>query len=326
MTQNKIEKIAIIGATGNIGKAIAEALVATGKHTVTAITRPTSTGTLPEGVKIAKADYASDPDTLVPILTGQDFLIITLSAFAPPETQPKIVAAAVKAGVKYVMPNVYGADIFNETLAATETYTANAIAACKDIEAQGATHITVCCSFWYEWSLGLFEQWYGFNIRDKTVTLFDDGTTKINTSTWDQCGRAVAALLSLPVSGASPCLEDWDNKPLYISSFLVSQRDMLDSLHRVMGTKDADWKIKYEGSRKRYDDGRKEMAEGVRTGFVKSMYSRIFFQSGEGDYETTKGLANGVLGLPKEDLDEATKRTVDIVEGGWNPFAGMNFV
>jgi len=28
-----------------------------------------------------------------------------------------------------------------------------------------------------------------------------------------------------------------------------------------------------------------------------------------------------VLGLKREDLDECTKRTVEMVESGWNPFA-----
>ena len=33
--------------------------------------------------------------------------------------------------------------------------------------------------------------------------------------------------------------------------------------------------------------------------------------------------ANDALGLPHEDLDEATKRTVEMVESGWKPFAEM---
>ena len=31
---------------------------------------------------------------------------------------------------------------------------------------------------------------------------------------------------------------------------------------------------------------------------------------------------NGLLGLGREELDVATRRTVEIVEGGWNPLAG----
>ena len=56
-------------------------LLATGKHTVTAISRADSTSKLPEGVKVAKVDY-DKPETLVEALKGQDALIITLSVFA----------------------------------------------------------------------------------------------------------------------------------------------------------------------------------------------------------------------------------------------------
>lgn len=168
------------------------------------------------------------------------------------------------------------------------------------------------------------EQWYGFNIKDRKVTFFDDGETKINTSTWIQCGTALAALLSLPVDGASPSLSDFKNKPFYISSFLISQRDMLDSLNRVLGTTDSDWDIKYEASAKRVQDGQAEFAAGDRAGFAKMMYSRVFFPNGGGNFEATQTLANGVLGLPKEDLDEATARSVAMVESGWTPWSGRS--
>ena len=76
---------------------MAEALVATGKHTVTALTRPDSTSEIPNGVKSVTVDYA-DKESLVAALRGQDALIITLSITAPPETHPALVEAAGPAG------------------------------------------------------------------------------------------------------------------------------------------------------------------------------------------------------------------------------------
>lgn len=89
-------------AGGRIGKWIAEALLNTGKHTVTGITRADSPNKLPEGV--IKAAY-SDDSSLVESLKGQQLLIITMHARANPDAQAKLVDAAVKAGVSYVMPN-----------------------------------------------------------------------------------------------------------------------------------------------------------------------------------------------------------------------------
>ena len=40
------------------------------------------------------------------------------------------------------------------------------------------------------------------------------------------------------------------------------------------------------------------------------MYSRIFYNDGNGNFEENRGLANAILGLRSDDLDEATKRAI----------------
>ena len=285
------------------------------------MTRAESKATLPTGVKRAEVNYDDDGSSFVSALEGQQFLAITLPARAPPEAHTKIVKAAVKAGVPYIMPNTYGFDILNESLAKDDLYGKAAVQRCTEVESLGSSYIAMCCDFWYEWSLAIGEQWFGFDFKKRTVTFFDDGNTKINASTWAQCGRAFAALLSLPESGSSLSLSEWKNKPFYLASFRISQRDMLDSIHRVTGTTDKDWGISHEPTAKRYKDGLDEMKRGQLTGFAKAMYSRAFFPNGDGDFESSRGLANDLIGLPKDDLDEATRRAVDMVESGWNPFA-----
>ncbi|OCK76863.1 NAD(P)-binding protein [Lepidopterella palustris CBS 459.81] len=318
---NRIEKVAIVGASGRLGKHFAEELLKTGKHTVTAVTRTDSKGTLPAGVKVAQVNYDDDGQSLVSALQGQQFLIITLSIRAPPDTHSKLVRAAAKAGVPYIMPNAYGFDILNKSLREEDLYGATSLQHCVEIEKLGISYVAMVCGFWYEWSLALGEFWFGLDIKNKKATFFDDGETRVNVSTWRQCGRALAALLSLPESGASPSVSQWKNMPFYFASFRVSQRDMLDSIHRVTGTTDKDWEITYEPTGERYKNGIDEMQKGARTGFAKAMYSRLFFPNGDGDFESSRGLANDLIGLPKEDLDEATKRTVEMVESGWNPLA-----
>ena len=239
---------------------------------------------------------------------------------APPNTHGKIVAAAAKAGVPYIMPNVYGGDITDEALRRDDLYSAGAWKLCLEVEQLGPAYVAMCCGFWYEWSLALGEQWFGFDIRNRKVTFYDEGTTKVTSSTWLQCGRALAALLSLPEEGGEAAVAEWKNKPLYVASFQVSQRDMLDSIHRVTGSTDSDWEIKREATKQRYQDGLSEMKQGVMTGFAKAMYARGFFPDGGVDFASSKGLANEVLGLPTDDLDEATKRALEMVESGWSPF------
>lgn len=70
-----------------MGKHLTSHLLQTGKHTVTAITRPDSTSKMPDGVHIARVDYINDKDdddaALVDVLRGHQALIITMSIAAP---------------------------------------------------------------------------------------------------------------------------------------------------------------------------------------------------------------------------------------------------
>ena len=199
-----------------------------------------------------------------------------------------------------------------------------------------SSYIAVVTGFWYEWSLAVPEA-FGIDFAKRTVTLFDEGETKISTSTmpqvhaynrqtlsWPkrlnssyQVGRAVAALLSLPIKPSvsinkdAPCLSNLANKVVYINSFTISQKDMFASALRVTGTKEADWTITKEPTQSRYASGTKEMKEGKRIGFAKMIYSRCFYPDGCGDFEQHKGTLNALLDLPEEDMDEATKAAIN---------------
>ncbi|KAH8690137.1 hypothetical protein BGW36DRAFT_433091 [Talaromyces proteolyticus] len=322
--KNRIERVAIIGASGQVGRPITDALLQTGKHIVTVITRSDSQNKLPEGVKVAQVNYEEEA-TLVEALKGQQVLIISLAVTAAPDTQAKIISAAAKAGVPHVMPNAWGGDTQNKKLAA-ENLTGEAyLAGIQNIEDSGIFWTNLCCSFWYEYSLALPFA-YGFDVPNKKVTFYDDGNVRINTSTWQQCGRAVASFLSLKAlpedeNDKSPTVSAWHNKSLYVSSFLLSQREMLDSIQRVQGTTDADWQITHEPVVERYKRGLDMLQAGDRNGFGIALYARTFFPGGDGDYEHSRGLDNDILGLPKEDLDKATARSLHMSGSDWNPFA-----
>ncbi|OQN95409.1 hypothetical protein B0A48_18595 [Cryoendolithus antarcticus] len=115
-------------------------------------------------------------------------------------------------------------------------------------------------------------------------------------------------------------LSRWINKPLFVSSWLLSQRDMLASVLRVWGDKESDWTIRYQPSKERFEEGSKLTAAGgpdQQKGFGMAMYARVFFPNGDGNYEAKHGLANEVLGLPKEDLDESTRNLKRMMDSNW---------
>ncbi|KAI9896029.1 hypothetical protein N3K66_009098 [Trichothecium roseum] len=128
-----IQRVAIVGAAGQIGLHITGYLLKTGKHTVTALTRANSSNTLPENVNSFIIDY-DEEETIVDALRDQQFLIVTLTNRAVHDAQPKLINAAAKAGVSYVMPNWYGPDLDDKEFAADLMVAAPAQAAIKQIQ------------------------------------------------------------------------------------------------------------------------------------------------------------------------------------------------
>ncbi|KAL7624633.1 hypothetical protein AAE478_006202 [Parahypoxylon ruwenzoriense] len=317
---NYIKKVAIVGATGTVGSFIVEELLKKGKFDITAVTRKDSQSVIPAGLKVAKIDY-DDESTLVNALQGQEVLVITMHTLAPPGTQEKLIRAAAAANVPYVLPNEWGPDLADEAMANDVLLGRAEAPIRKLIEELGkSAWIGMVTSFWYEYSLGLGAETFGMDWKKRTWAFFDDGETKINTTTWRQSGRAVAGLLSLPIDpekegGAS--LSGYKNRFVYVSSFLVSQKDMFDVVLRVTGTKASEWTIEREESTQRFRDAQKRRRDGDQTAFPQLLYSRVFYKDGCGNYEVRRGgLDNDVLGLPKEDIDEATKIAIERAEKG----------
>ncbi|KAL8989035.1 MAG: hypothetical protein Q9169_008452 [Polycauliona sp. 2 TL-2023] len=323
--QNHLKNIAIVGATGTSGKHIVQSLLANGSHTITALTRSDGTATMPSGITVKPVDY-SDPATIVSALRGQDALIITMGVRAPPDTQTKLIHAAAEAGVKWILPNEFGYDTSNDELCTDIMPGSVKKGYTQLIEKLGVSKwIGFVCGFWYEFSLGGAPDRFGFDFAKKEVILFDEGTQPISVSTFPMVGKGVASLLSLPISreeGSSACLEDVSNDFCRVASFVISQKDMLDSVLRVTKTDIKDWKVTKEGTKERYERGMARMKSGDYSGLVLGMYSRNFFPDGSGNHSATRGLDNDKLGLPKEDLDEFTDIAVkDALRGKGDSYA-----
>ncbi|KAL8668022.1 MAG: hypothetical protein Q9168_007110 [Polycauliona sp. 1 TL-2023] len=237
---NHLKNIAIVGATGTSGKYMVESLLATGTHTITALTREGGNLSMPAGITTIPVNY-SDPATLVSALRNQDCLIITMGVRAPPDQQSKLIHAAASAGVKWILPNEYGYDTANDALSNDIRPGTNKKEYTALIEKLGVSKWTgFTCGFWYEFSLGGSPDRFGFDFKNKECILFDEGTQPISVSTFPMVGKGVASLLSLPIAREEgkegACLEDFANKFCYVASFVISQKDMLDSVLRVTKT------------------------------------------------------------------------------------------
>jgi hypothetical protein len=157
----------------------------------------------------------------------------------------------------------------------------------KLIEKLGVSDwLVVTSGFWYEHSLAGTEWRYGFDFKERKVTFYGNGTQKVNTSTWPQIGRAVAALLSFKIlpddenDKSEAVLLKFKNRNCHISSFLVSQKDMWESAMRVTSTKESDWIVKYEDVQERNNSAVERFQKGDWSGFGQMMYARSFFPDG----------------------------------------------
>ncbi|KAF9691322.1 hypothetical protein EKO04_010610 [Ascochyta lentis] len=312
-----IKNIAIVGGTGTIGTYIMQALLARNRFTITAISRHDSRAEFPSDIQVMRVDYDNEK-SIVDALQGQDTLIITTSVFAPKDTSAKLIRAAAAAGVSWVLPNELG--MYNTDEAANDTIGPTKKDDRELIESLGVSSwIGISCGFWYEHSLSNGEL-YGIDIEKREVTFFDNGMQRLNTSTWSQVGRAVAALLSLPVDlddqPSDVTLSAYRNHMVYVSSFTVNQREIFESVKRVTSTTDEQWKIDREPAKERFEEARERMRGGDRRAFARVLYTRYFFDDA-GLFEKLHGLDSEKLELPKEDLDEATKRAMQLAQNGY---------
>ncbi|MCJ1385858.1 hypothetical protein MMC17_008982 [Xylographa soralifera] len=247
------------------------------------MTRTDSKSALPEMVEAKKVDYGS-PSSLTDALRSHDALVIIMGPLAPPDTQSKLLQTAADAEIPWVHPDEWSPDSANEALVEDE------------------------------WSLAISAS-YGFYFTKREVTLFDDGEKKTSSTTWPQVGRAVTALPSLPIrpegQDRERCLERFKNGHAHVSSFTISQEYTLESVLRVTQTSIDEWRVTREPSNERYITGIKAMKGGDIMGFARTMYSRVFYPDDSGSFEKTKGTISELLGLPKEDTDEATKAAVE---------------
>ena len=216
--------------------------------------------------------------------------------------------------MKWILPNEWGSDTDHDFMNKNPLHVHKG-AYRQHIADAGAKWIGVICGQWYDFCISFGG--FGVYPLERRAEIHDDGNVKTVTTTLAQTGRAVAALFSVPVAGASPSLEDWANKFLYVESFHLSQNEMLAAGQRATGTKAADWTVERKGDPKAaVETALVEFGKGSFPAVREAIMVSNWVPNGGGDYKSTKGTANEALGLPKEDLDEETRKAVELAKKG----------
>ncbi|RAL03681.1 aromatic alcohol reductase [Aspergillus ibericus CBS 121593] len=244
-----IRKVALAGASGNLGQAILNQLL---KHSfqVTVLSRLRSTHTFPPLVKIRHVDYGSQP-SLMTALHGQDAIVSTL----PPNAldhQLLLIDAAAAAGVRRFIPSEFGSDTSNPMCAALPVYHSKIETQKRLADRSGLTYTIICTGPFLDWGLT-----HGFmNIQNKTVTLYGTGDHIFSTTTLSTIGRAVCAVLARPA--------ETENRVIRVHDIATTQNHLFQMAQKVVGSDG--WVVQrrsveemYENSWTAFQQGRRDV-------------------------------------------------------------------
>lgn len=293
-------RIAIVGASGHLGKPTLEAILSKGVHTITAIQRNESTSSFPSEVLVKKGSF-EDESFLVDALQGQDAVVVIVP-IPNMDVGDIFVRAAAKAGVPYILPTEFGVDapeVENE-----HSMMAPKVARRRLVEELGVSSwIAVIVNFWLDVNIqiGL----WGINVKDRKVELLKNAEAKVSTTTVSRSGEVIAVLLSLPETE----LAQYKNKSYYYSSFELSQRDIFEAVKRATGTKDADWDINERDAAQVIAEAEPKIQQGDGYAEWYRLFAKFFQGAKGGNYED-KAIDLEKYGLPKENLDVVVKQAV----------------
>jgi uncharacterized protein YbjT (DUF2867 family) len=230
--QNAPNKANTIQAAGALGKPVLDAIVNSGKFTVTVLVRSTSKTTFPSTVKTVVVDY-NDVASLTEAFKGQDAVVSTVGA---PGLQGQTIAidAAIAAGVKRFLPSEFGSDTGNPKAKQlpifgykvnVNNYVEEKAAANPDF-----SYTLVRNGAFLDWGL---ENSFVLDLKSGKPRIFDGGDQLWSTTTLKSVGQAVVGVLEHP--------DETKNRAVYVQDMVTSQNKILDIARKIAPEKTKTW-------------------------------------------------------------------------------------
>lgn len=299
-----IVNVTLVGATGDLGTHILDALVQAGTFTVTVLQRASSNSSPPHQDKIRIQTIADDLpfDDLVAHLRGQHAIVVCYRARDVDE-QLKFGHAAVAAGtVQRLIPADFGScDSSGARERELVQLFERKVQIRQSLQELADKHATFSWTslvngHFFDW--GLRQGFLHVHVKERKADIIGDGEIKSSQATLRQIGLATVRILQRPA--------ETKNRMLFIQSFCVSQNEVLRSLEKATGGDK--WDIT------RYDPEefikeKKKLADGGD----KDAIEDLVFVLGAlyGNWEEKPDFAMKLLGLENEDLDEVVQSVVD---------------
>ncbi|KEF57826.1 uncharacterized protein A1O9_05746 [Exophiala aquamarina CBS 119918] len=284
-------KVALAGATGNLGPSILNALLDAGFSVVVLTRKGGNASKIPSNPNIAvkEVDYSS-VESLIPALQGVEAVVSTVGSEALGAQTP-LIDAAVAAGVKRFLPSEFGSNLDNANTAALPVFGAK-VATAKYLEEVAAKNPSFSYTRVYN---GAFLDWcmaVGFIIqpKDHSAKLFNGGDRPFSATTLATIGKATAAIIKNQAQTK--------NRAVYIQDVSTTQKKLIAYAKEKDGKDFATTPVDTETTRQ---EGLKALSSGkapenIGAIMVSFIFSAIFQEGFGGEWSAQND--NELLGLP----------------------------
>ncbi|UKZ72707.1 hypothetical protein TrVFT333_000341 [Trichoderma virens FT-333] len=301
-----IKTVAVLGASGNVGKVAVPALLSAG-FTVTIIARPESASSYPNGVTVKQSSY-NDLETLTETLKGQDALVEAFNPAAA-EHQSIIVRAALAAGVRRLITPEFSTDSFSTHAAEIRIFEPKQKAQ-KELEeltsAPGCTlsWTAIIPGAWFDWGIELGFFW--IDKKQRTITRFGSGNQKVSMSRLELSAETIVSVLQTP--------EKYHNRVAYVADYAVSTNELIAIIEEISSA--GEWTVVDVSVEEFRKDGFALWDEDTKKGVKTRLFSKAYTMLGtvalfdeenryDGDYSYKQEPGTG---RPIESLKEELKK------------------
>jgi NAD(P)-dependent dehydrogenase (short-subunit alcohol dehydrogenase family) len=297
MSTGNYKNVLLIGATGNVGKNVLSSLLADSTFNVTVLSRTNSNATFPSNVKVIKVDY-SDVAALTKALVNQDVVISTVGGEGVATNFDEVlVQAAINANVKWIIPSEFGTDI--EDPSVNIPFLAGKVAVVNLLKKNQSriAYTLITTGAFLDW--GLDNGFLGFDIKNHTAVLYDEGKNLISGTTLPTIGKAVVAVLHNPQLTL--------NKRIFVADATFTQQQALALLEKYTNTK---WSVNNVTTANTRKEAEENFAKGnIPQALLGYLLSYLYAGSPEIDFEGRT--INQDLGVPAISLDQIIKEAVE---------------
>jgi hypothetical protein len=297
MSINTYKNVLLVGAAGTVGKNILPDLLADSNFNVSILSRIDSTATFSSDVNVIKVDY-SNQTALIKALIKQDVVISAVGGEAMVNNFDKnLIEAAIEAGVKWIIPSQFGSDLTN-SFAASLPIKANKVVNVKLLKQKQSRIAHTFISTGPFLDSGFDNGFLGFDIGNRTVTIYDEGKYPCSGMRITNIGKIIVAVLHHPEISL--------NKRLYFADTTFTQLQALTLFEKYTNIK---WTLNHVTTEESLKQGAKHLAEGnIFQGYAAYLMAVVYNEKGACNFEGKT--SNKALGVEIVSLEQIIKEAV----------------